>query len=91
VINIIYLPTILNSNISVISSSDWPMVAANPQRISWNTKEVIGCKLDTSYRLKLIFLDSRMMNLPNGWISLRISRRLLLDPESGSRIVFKLV
>jgi hypothetical protein len=39
-INIIYLPTILNSNNFVTSSSDWPMLAANPQKTSWNTEEI---------------------------------------------------
>ena len=37
-----YLPVMMNFNDSVVYGSDWPMLAANPQRTSWSTEEVRG-------------------------------------------------
>ncbi len=38
----IFLPYIKNSSTPSISSHDWPMLAANPQRTSWSLEEVRG-------------------------------------------------
>jgi outer membrane protein assembly factor BamB len=40
--NQIFLPLIGNTNGSSDPSHDWPMLAANPQRTSWNLEEVRG-------------------------------------------------
>ena len=40
--NKIFIPNVMNSPTVTASSSDWPMVAANPQRTSWSPEEVRG-------------------------------------------------